>query len=284
MRAWYGCWSRRGVGLHGGLSGLSATVERLRLGLEGKLERTLGTGTLGAFGQLSGRHDGGDGVAGSGVEIAGGIRYGNGRLTAEFGGRYLGMYSVDDWGEVGYHLSLKLGAAGGRDGLDIVAVADLGRVVIGTGVRRRCGVPRRWRRVLAGGPGSGLSGGFGGSLGGGGLSGGLAGGGLESNAGYGLRLPGAGAPLLTLHILHSQPAAEPARTGLGLALADWQHGHHGLNVGLSLERLPAARPHRHRRSRPDAQAEARSESRSESQADSQSVVGAGRRTRTVSSS
>ena len=225
------------VGLRGGLSGLSATVERLRLGLEGKLERTLGTGTLGAFGQLSGRHDGGDGVAGSGVEIAGGVRYGNGRLTAEFGGRYLGMYSVDDWGEVGYHLSLKLAPRADGTGWTLSLLPTWGASSTARGAQALWGAEALASGV-GGGPGSGLGSGFGG----GGLVGGLAGGGLESTAGYGLRLPGAGAPLLTLHLLHSQPAAEAARTGLGLALADWQHGHRGLNIGLSLERLPRPGP------------------------------------------
>ena len=73
----------------GALAGLSSSVGRLRLGLEGSYEVRMDTGTLSPFGQVSARHDSGDGETGSGVEVSGGVRYQSGRMSFETGARAL---------------------------------------------------------------------------------------------------------------------------------------------------------------------------------------------------
>ena len=215
----------------GALADLSVTAERLRLGLEGRFERALGAGSLGAFGQLSGRRDGGDGVTGTGLEVVGGLRYGSGRLAVEAGGRYLGAHSSGDWTERGYHLSLRLEPRADGTGLSLALAPSWGASSSARGARASWGA-----EALPSGVGGGLSGG-----GPGGLSGGPGGlgvlggsGGLESSAGYGLRLSLSGEPLLTLRALHARQSAGAARTGLGFELGDWRHL--GLEAGLSLER------------------------------------------------
>ena len=226
----------------GALADLSVTAERLRLGLEGRFERALGAGSLGAFGQLSGRRDGGDGVTGTGLEVVGGLRYGSGRLAVEAGGRYLGAHSSGDWTERGYHLSLRLEPRADGTGLSLALAPSWGASSSARGARASWGAEALSSGVGGGLSGGGLSGGglSGGGLGSGGLSGGGLGGsgGLESSAGYGLRLSLPGAPLLTLRALHARQSAGTARTGLGFELGDWRHL--GLEAGLGLERRQRA--------------------------------------------
>ncbi|MYB38742.1 MAG: hypothetical protein F4Y26_15440 [Gammaproteobacteria bacterium] len=91
---------------------LSASVSRLRLGLEAAWEGESAT----PFVEVSGRFDGGDGQTGGGLELAGGLRI----LSAESGfgleakGRVLAMHTGEGYSESGISVtaSFEPGAAG----------------------------------------------------------------------------------------------------------------------------------------------------------------------------
>ena len=94
------------------VDGLSASVSRLRLGLEAAWD----VETVTPFVEVSGRFDGGDGQTGGGLELAGGVRI----LNAESGfgleakGRILAMHTGDGYSEsgIGVTASFEPGAAG----------------------------------------------------------------------------------------------------------------------------------------------------------------------------
>ncbi len=94
------------------IDGLSASVSRLRLGLEAAWEGESAT----PFVEVSGRFDGGDGQTGGGLELAGGLRI----LSAESGfgleakGRVLAMHTGEGYSESGISVtaSFEPGAAG----------------------------------------------------------------------------------------------------------------------------------------------------------------------------
>ena len=94
------------------IDGLSASVSRLRLGLEAAWEGESAT----PFVEVSGRFDGGDGQTGGGLELAGGIRI----LSAESGfgleakGRVLAMHTGEGYSEsgIGVTASFEPGAGG----------------------------------------------------------------------------------------------------------------------------------------------------------------------------
>ncbi len=81
------------------VDGLSASVSRLRLGLEAAWK----LGSVSPFVEVSGRFDGGDGQTGGGLELAGGLRLLG--LVSGFGleakGRILAVHTGDGYGESG---------------------------------------------------------------------------------------------------------------------------------------------------------------------------------------
>ena len=74
------------------IDGLSVDARRLRVGLEASRSVSLGGATLTPFAEVGGRHDGGDGQTGTGLELAGGLRLGGlgSRLAVEARGHVLG--------------------------------------------------------------------------------------------------------------------------------------------------------------------------------------------------
>ena len=82
-----------------------SSVQRARMGVE--LARRIGGG-LEPFGELSGRYDGGDGDAGSGVEVAAGSRYRSARLDIEARGRMLAMHSASGYKETGFGARIRV--------------------------------------------------------------------------------------------------------------------------------------------------------------------------------
>ena len=92
------------------LDALSATVGRVRVGVEGEHDLTLAGGALQPFWRVSGRYDGGDGVTGGGLELATGVRYRSERLEAQVQGRWLTMHSVSSQEEFGASASLRINA------------------------------------------------------------------------------------------------------------------------------------------------------------------------------
>ena len=94
------------------VDGLSASVSRLRLGLEAAWEGESAT----PFVEVSGRFDGGDGQTGGGLELAGGLRILNPEsgFGLEAKGRILAMHTGDGYSEsgIGVTASFEPGAAG----------------------------------------------------------------------------------------------------------------------------------------------------------------------------
>ena len=100
--------------------GLSASVGRLRVGVEGEHALALpGGGSLRPFWQASGRYDGGDGLPGGGLELAGGARYRSERLEGEVRARWLAAHSASSIEEFGASANLRVRA--GADGLGLAA-------------------------------------------------------------------------------------------------------------------------------------------------------------------
>ncbi len=81
-----------------------SSVQRARMGVE--VARRMGG--LEPFGEVSGRYDGGDGDAGSGVEVAAGSRYRSARLDLEARGRMLAMHSASGYKETGFGARIRV--------------------------------------------------------------------------------------------------------------------------------------------------------------------------------
>ena len=82
-----------------------SSVQRARMGVE--VARRM-AGGLEPFGEVSGRYDGGDGDAGSGVEVAAGSRYRSPRLDVEARGRMLAMHSASGYKETGFGARIRV--------------------------------------------------------------------------------------------------------------------------------------------------------------------------------
>ncbi len=105
-----------GTGL---IDGLSVDARRLRVGLEASRSVSLGGATLAPFAEVGGRHDGGDGQTGTGLELAGGLRLGalGSRLAVEARGHVLAVHTASGYAERGGSVTATLtpsGQAGGR--------------------------------------------------------------------------------------------------------------------------------------------------------------------------
>ena len=100
------------------IDGLSADVWRGRLGLEALRRFALGDGgALTPFVEVAGRRDGGDGLTGSGLELAGGVRYGTRRFELEARGRVLATHTEAGARERGLSVNARLGAGAQGRGL-----------------------------------------------------------------------------------------------------------------------------------------------------------------------
>ncbi len=100
------------------ISGVSADGRRLRLGLEASRRVSLGGGaSLTPFLEAAARHESGDGITGSGVELAGGARYEASRLRVEIRGRWLAAHSEEGASEHGVSVTVRMGPGAGGQGL-----------------------------------------------------------------------------------------------------------------------------------------------------------------------
>ncbi len=100
------------------VDGLTADSWRLRAGVEASRTVTLGEdAALTPFVEAAVRHDGGDGLAGTGVEIAGGLRYTAPRLLIEARGRWLATHTDEGARESGVSVTARMGPGAHGRGL-----------------------------------------------------------------------------------------------------------------------------------------------------------------------
>ena len=97
---------------------LSADSWRLRTGLEASRRFALeGEAFLEPFLEAAARQDGGDGLEGSGVELAGGLRYSAPNVAVELRGRWLAAHSEEGAEEQGVSLTARYGPGADSQGL-----------------------------------------------------------------------------------------------------------------------------------------------------------------------
>ena len=97
---------------------LSADSWRLRTGLEASRRFSLeGEAFLEPFLEAAARQDGGDGLEGSGVELAGGLRYSAPSVAVELRGRWLAAHSEEGAEEQGISLTARYGPGADGQGL-----------------------------------------------------------------------------------------------------------------------------------------------------------------------
>ena len=102
------------------LDDLSAMVTRVRVGVEGEYDLALASGgSLRPFWQVNGRYDGGDGLTGVGLELAGGVLYDSERLEAQVQVRWLAVHSSASKDEFGASATLRIKP--NADGLGLTA-------------------------------------------------------------------------------------------------------------------------------------------------------------------
>ena len=122
---WFGlradaAWARlaTGTGIET-VDGRSAMVEQQRLGIDVSRSKRLGGLALEAFGEASGRRDGGAGQTGTGLELAGGLRAARGAVRVDAQGRILVLHSARGYRERGLGLTLTVGGPSDEEGLSL---------------------------------------------------------------------------------------------------------------------------------------------------------------------
>lgn len=117
----------------GAVDSLAASVNRIRAGVESSLTVNLPVGTISPFGEVSLRHDGGDGQEGSGVEVSGGIRLLLRGFNLEARGRTLASSGIDDYSEDGYGVTATLNPSADGSGLSFTIAPRWGGSAQSTG-------------------------------------------------------------------------------------------------------------------------------------------------------
>ena len=99
---------------------LTAESWQARVGVEASRHVELADGAvLAPYLEVVGRHDGGDGPDGSGLEVAGGVRYSAARLQVEARGRVLAAHSEGGMDERGASVTARLLPESGGRGLSL---------------------------------------------------------------------------------------------------------------------------------------------------------------------
>ena len=112
---------------NGAADGLDAGVNRLRIGAEAMHVYGMADGsTVTPYGEINLRYDGGDGVTGSGIELAGGVRIMTNAFSLDARGHTVAAHSAEDFSESGVTLMATLNPSHGNDGLVDVARTELG--------------------------------------------------------------------------------------------------------------------------------------------------------------
>ena len=126
---------------------MNVSVGRVKLAFEG--ERVIvmdGGDRFAVFGQVGGRHDSGDGDTGSGVELAGGVRYDTaGRIRVEAKARLLSLHSAESYEENGVSLSAIVRPRSDGSGMSLALSSYLGAGMSGnnTTLEQGYGYPGR---------------------------------------------------------------------------------------------------------------------------------------------
>ena len=115
------------------VDGRSATVDQRRLGIEFSPSMRLGGLALEAFGEASGRHDGGAGQTGTGLELAGGLRAAGGPVRVDVQGRILALHSARGYDERGLGVTLSIGSPSDEEGLSLSVSPRWGGPATGSG-------------------------------------------------------------------------------------------------------------------------------------------------------
>ncbi|MCY3857574.1 MAG: hypothetical protein OXG25_01555 [Gammaproteobacteria bacterium] len=119
----------------GAADGLSADVNRIRVGLEGSLPTDTGQGgILEPFGQINLRSDGGDGDTGTGIEVVGGVRISGSSFSLEAQGRTLATHGAEEYSESGFSLMAKLNPAANGTGVSVTVAPRWGADAQGSNV------------------------------------------------------------------------------------------------------------------------------------------------------
>ncbi len=102
------------------IAGVSADSWRVRLGLEASRHFALDNKVaLTPFVEAVGRRDGGDGLVGSGLEVAGGVRYSAPRVEVELRGRILVAHAEEGAREQGVSVTARVGPGTHGRGLSL---------------------------------------------------------------------------------------------------------------------------------------------------------------------
>ena len=125
------------------VDGLRADAWRLRGGLEASRRFALPDGAaLSPFAELAARRDGGDGVTGSGIELAGGVRYAAAGVSVEARGRWLAAHSAKGVRERGASATVRLDPEAGGRGLSLALTPRWGAAAAGSGALWREDAPQ----------------------------------------------------------------------------------------------------------------------------------------------
>ena len=109
------------------IDGLSADAWRGRLGLEASRRFAVGGDrTLTPFVEVAGRRDGGDGLTGAGLELAGGVRYSGPDLKVEARGRWLAAHAEQGVRERGVSVTVRKGPGAHGRGLSLMLAPSWG--------------------------------------------------------------------------------------------------------------------------------------------------------------
>ena len=137
------------------VDGILADAWRLRGGMEASRPIPFDDGsTLTPFVETAARRDGGDGVTGTGLEVAGGLRVAAERLQIEARGRWLAAHSEKGAEERGVSLTARAGPGAHGRGLSVVLSPRWGAPVGGVSG----GSGALWREELPRGAASGATG------------------------------------------------------------------------------------------------------------------------------
>ena len=125
------------------IGGVSADSWRGRLGLEASRRFALDDeSALTPFVEVAGRRDGGDGLVGSGLEVAGGVRYSAPRLQVEARGRVLAAHAKEGARERGVSVTARVGPGAHGRGLSLELSPRWGAVTGGAKALWRDEMPR----------------------------------------------------------------------------------------------------------------------------------------------